>query len=126
MGQRYLQQRALDKPSAPTIAAHELVGAGRHLSRCIGGRSPTPTPTATGWVTCAGYRTVAVGDATFAYLREDVLVALNLSEEPQTVLLGDLAGRVRLSTYLDGRGDEVHGELPLRPGEGVVICLCNA
>ncbi len=80
----------------------------------------------TGWVTCAGYRTVAVGDATFAYLREDVLVALNLSEEPQTVLLGDLAGRVRLSTYLDGRGDEVHGELPLRPGEGVVICLCNA
>ena len=35
-------------------------------------------------------------------------------------------GRVRLSTHLDGRADEVRGELPLRADEGVVICLCNA
>ena len=32
-----------------------------------------------------GYRTLAVGEATLAYLRGDTLVALNLSGEPQTV-----------------------------------------
>ena len=73
-----------------------------------------------------GYRTLGVGGATFAYLRDDMLVALNLSREPQTVSLGELTGRVRLSTHLDGREDEVRGELRLRPDEGVVVCLCNA
>ena len=62
----------------------------------------------------------------FAYLRDDMLVALNLSGEPQTVPLGELAGRVRLSTHLDGRADEVRGDVPLRADEGLVICLCNA
>jgi alpha-glucosidase len=73
-----------------------------------------------------GYRTLAVAEATFAYVRDDMLVALNLSGEPQAADLGSLAGRVRLSTHLDGRADEARGELPLRPDEGVVICLCNA
>jgi len=72
------------------------------------------------------YRTLAVGEATFAYVRDDMLVALNLSGEPQTVPLGELAGRVRLSTHLDGRDDELRGSLPLRADEGVVVCLCNA
>ena len=62
----------------------------------------------------ARYRTVFTDDAVFAYLRGDTLVALNLSGEPQTVPLGALAGRVRLSTHLDGRDDEVRGELRLR------------
>jgi alpha-glucosidase len=72
------------------------------------------------------YRTLLAGEAVFAYLRDDVLVALNLSGEPQSVPLGELAGRVRLSTYLDGREDDVRGELRLRADEGVVVCLCNA
>jgi alpha-glucosidase len=72
-----------------------------------------------------GYRTAAVGEATFAYLRESpgetMLVGLNLSAEPQAVALWPLAGRVRLSSHLDGREDEVHGELRLRAAEGVVV-----
>ena len=72
------------------------------------------------------YRTVFTDDAVFAYRRGDVLVALNLSGEPRSVPLGELAGRVRLSTQLDGRADEVRGDVPLRADEGVVICLCNA
>jgi alpha-glucosidase len=72
-----------------------------------------------------GYRTVAAGDATFAYLRESpgeaMLVALNLSDAPQAVPLGQLAGRVRLTSHLDGRDDDVHGELRLCAAEGVVV-----
>ena len=52
-----------------------------------------------------------------------MLVALNLSGEPQAVPLGELAGRVRLSTHLDGREDEVRGELRLRADEGVIVEL---
>jgi alpha-glucosidase len=72
-----------------------------------------------------GYRTVAVGDATLAYAREDMLVALNLSSEPQAVALGSLAGRVRLSSHLDGRKDDVGGDLRLRADEGVVVELAS-
>jgi alpha-glucosidase len=72
------------------------------------------------------YRTVFSDDAVLAYLRDDMLVALNLSGEPQPVPLGELAGGVRLSTHLDGRDDEVRGSLSLRADEGVVVCLCNA
>jgi alpha-glucosidase len=67
------------------------------------------------------YRTLFADDAVFAYLRDDVLVALNLSGEPRSVPLGELAGVVRLSTRLDGREDEVRGELRLRPDEGVIV-----
>jgi alpha-glucosidase len=66
-----------------------------------------------------------VGDATLAYLRDDVLVALNLSSEPQAVPLGPLAGHVRLTTHLDGRADEVRGELALRADEGVIVALAG-
>jgi alpha-glucosidase len=69
------------------------------------------------------YRPLAVGEATFAYLRDDLLVALNLSGEPQVVPLGALAGRVRLSTHLDGREDDVRGELRLRADEGAIVAL---
>ena len=58
--------------------------------------------------------------ATFAYLRDDTLVALNLSDEPQTLAL---AGRIELTSYLDDREDEVEGELRLRPAEAVVVAL---
>ena len=61
--------------------------------------------------------------ATFAYLRDDTLVALNLSEQPQAVALGSLAGRIELSSHLDGREDDVAGELRLRPAEAVVVAL---
>jgi alpha-glucosidase len=70
-----------------------------------------------------GYRTVFADDAVFAYRRDDTLVALNLSAEPQAVPLGELAGRVQLSTHLDGREDEVGGELRLRGDEGVIVAL---
>jgi alpha-glucosidase len=77
-------------------------------------------------LTGGAYRTVFVDEATFAYRREDTLVALNLSAEPQVVPLGSPAGRVRLSSHLDGREDELRGELRLRAAEGVIVCLCNA
>jgi alpha-glucosidase len=76
-----------------------------------------------GALTDGGYRSLAVGEATFAYLRDDLLVALNLSGEPQVVPLGALAGRVRLSTHLDGREDDVRGELRLRADEGAIVAL---
>jgi alpha-glucosidase len=72
-----------------------------------------------------GYRTLAAGEATFACRRDDTLVALNLSAEPQVVPLGSLRGCVELSTHLDGREDEVRGELRLRADEGVTIRLCK-
>jgi alpha-glucosidase len=74
-------------------------------------------------LTTGGYRTLMAGDASFAYLRDDVLVALNLSEQPQAVALGSLAGRIALSSQLDGREDDVGGELRLRPAEAVVVAL---
>ena len=74
-------------------------------------------------LTSGGYRTVFADDATFAYVREDTLVALNLSERAQAVPLGPLAGRVALSSHLDDREDDVEGELRLRPAEAVVVAL---
>jgi hypothetical protein len=41
------------------------------------------------------------------------------------VALGSLAGRVRLSSHLDGRRDDVGGELRLRADEGVVVELAS-
>ena len=38
-------------------------------------------------LTSGGYRTLVADEATFAYLRDDTLVALNLSDEPQTLAL---------------------------------------
>jgi len=70
-----------------------------------------------------GYRTLAADEATFAYLRDDTLVALNLSDQPQAVALGALAGRVVLSSHLDDRQDDVEGELRLRPAEAAVVAL---
>ncbi len=77
-------------------------------------------------LTGGAYRTVFVGEATFAYLRDDTLVALNLSAEPQVVPLGSPAGRVRLSSHLNGREDEVRGEVRLRADEGVIVELGKA
>jgi hypothetical protein len=64
---------------------------------------------------------VLAGDAVLAYRRDDLLVALNLSDEPQVAPVGALAGDVRLSTHLDGRANEVRGELRLRADEGVIV-----
>ena len=74
-------------------------------------------------LTSGGYRTLVADEATFAYLRDDTLVALNLSERPQAVPLAALAGRVALSSHLDDREDDVAGELRLRPAEAVVVAL---
>jgi alpha-glucosidase len=74
-------------------------------------------------LTGGGYRTLVADAATFAYLRDDRLVALNLSERPQAVALGSLAGRIELTSHLDGREDDVAGELRLRPAEAVVVAL---
>ena len=57
------------------------------------------------------YETLAAGDAVLAYRRGPFVIALNLSgEEAERP-----AGRVRLSTELDGGGER------LRPNEGVVL-----
>ena len=73
-------------------------------------------------LTAGGYHTLAVGDATFAYVRESpgeaMLVALNLSDEPQAL---PLAGRLRLSSHLDGGGEDWRGDL--RPGEAVLVAI---
>ena len=71
-------------------------------------------------LTSGGYRTLVADEATFAYLRDDTLVALNLSDEPQTLAL---AGRIELTSYLDDREADVAGELRLRPAEAVVVAL---
>jgi hypothetical protein len=63
-----------------------------------------------------GYRTLAAGDETLAYRRGDRwAVVLNLSDRPAAV---PVRGRVRLSTHLDRRGEEL---TELRPAEGVVV-----
>ena len=63
---------------------------------------------------------------------ECLVVALNLTDQPRSHWLDGLAGRVVLSTHLDGRdgarvagarvaGERVAGELHLRADEGAVI-----
>lgn len=57
---------------------------------------------------------------------ERVLVALNFSGDAARVLLpGSPSGRLTVSTYLDGEGRVVDGELDLRANEGVIIALLD-
>jgi alpha-glucosidase len=53
---------------------------------------------------------------------ERFLIALNLGHRSQELALGELAGRVVVSTHLD-RDDEVGSPLALGGNEGVVIEL---
>jgi alpha-glucosidase len=62
----------------------------------------------------------------FMYRREHgqdkLLVALNLKDEPRRIDFGQ-AGRVLLSTYLDGKDEPVDGAHLLRANEGIVVKL---
>ncbi len=52
------------------------------------------------------------------------LIALNLSGEPRTFKIDAAAsGRVLLSTWMDRAGEEVRGEVTLRPDEGVILAV---
>jgi alpha-glucosidase len=66
------------------------------------------------------YETLAAGAAVLAYRRgEGTVVALNLTDAPATAALD---GTILLTTALDGReGEQVGGELALRPGEGAIV-----
>ncbi len=54
---------------------------------------------------------------------ETLLVALNFGDEPLSAALPGASGRgeILLSTCCDREGEAVHGLLPLRPNEGVVV-----
>jgi alpha-glucosidase len=56
-----------------------------------------------------------------------LLVALNFSQEPQTVEIRGKRdrGRLLLSSYLDREGDEQAGRLELRPEEGLIVALAG-
>jgi alpha-glucosidase len=64
-----------------------------------------------------------------AYVRtsagQQLLVALNLGPYPQQFAASQAAvhGRVVLSTHLDRTDEAVHGMLPLRGNEGVLLVL---
>lgn len=75
------------------------------------------------------YREVVVTDAVLGFVRAAdgcrVLVVLNLSHAPQTVVLSeDVArGQVLLSTHLDDVAMSVAGVVSLRADEGLVVAL---
>ena len=69
-------------------------------------------------LTVGSYRTLHMDDQVLAYAREDVRVALNLSDQPCSLPAAVGAGaEVVLSTYLDGAADPRR----LRPDEGVIL-----
>nr|WP_207956767.1 DUF3459 domain-containing protein [Rubrobacter tropicus] len=76
------------------------------------------------------YRPMYTGDdLAQAYLREHedqrLLVALNFGPEPRRLDLSKAGGKANLllSTHLDRTGHPDLRELPLRPGEGVLLSL---
>lgn len=74
------------------------------------------------------YQSVGAPDTCFAYLREigtrRCLMALNFSDEPQTLKLSELgSGQVVLSTYLDREGAADLATFALRGHEGCIIEL---
>jgi alpha-glucosidase len=76
------------------------------------------------------YRPIAGSGDLLLFLRElkgeRLLVALNLGNEPTAVTsIGDVAGRVVLSSHLDRVGEAARGSIDLRPNEGVVVELSN-
>jgi len=75
------------------------------------------------------YRPVIATDDLMAYIREldgeALLIVLNFRDAPQDVTApaGPRSIRVLLSSYGDREDEELHGEIHLRPDEGVVIEL---
>jgi alpha-glucosidase len=73
------------------------------------------------------YVPVLADDDLLVYRRvhtgRDVVVALNLGHLPQTAPIG-VSGAVALSTHLDRADERVHGEIALRPDEGVIV-ICR-
>jgi alpha-glucosidase len=75
----------------------------------------------------------ADGDV-LAYIRRarkgetDFLVALNLGSRPHVLRrpADSPAGTIALSTHLDRAGEELTGDVPLRPDEGVIVRLSPA
>jgi alpha-glucosidase len=78
------------------------------------------------------WRSLLVQEGAFIYMRETehrrFMIALNMTDEPQTMLsrrsLG--AGRILISTHLDRDMEEVSGELDLRGDEGVVLEVADS
>jgi alpha-glucosidase len=69
------------------------------------------------------YEPVETTGDLLAYARKKdgrrLLIVLNLGHRPQT--LGEVDGRLVLSTHLDRDGERVNGEIGLRGGEGVIV-----
>ena len=53
--------------------------------------------------------------------RHELLIALNMSSEPQSYGLDTGQGRILLSTELDRHDERVSGEMKLRGGEGLLV-----
>lgn len=77
------------------------------------------------------YETVRIERDLFCYAREHdgkrFMIALNLGRNPRDLDIASLevAGQVRLNTYLDRDGEEIHDALALRTDEGAVIEIRN-
>ena len=73
------------------------------------------------------YKQVAANEGVLAYIREaegqKVFVALNFTDKPVKVPLGDMVGSIVLTSVMDQVEQSVAGNLELRPNEGVVIKL---
>lgn len=54
---------------------------------------------------------------------ETKVIALNFSDQPQTVSAGVGSGKLLLSTHLDRTGEVNLEQLELRPYEGVILYL---
>jgi alpha-glucosidase len=77
------------------------------------------------------WQPVAVADSVLIYLRgldhRRLVIALNMTDEPQAVLLPpELTGvTLLLSSFLDRDAEAVGNELTLRPDEGVIVALAE-
>jgi alpha-glucosidase len=64
------------------------------------------------------------------YLRGDreraFLITLNFGSQPQVInFSNESSGKIALSTYLDRSGEDVRGDLQLRPEEGLLVRLTD-
>jgi alpha-glucosidase len=108
----YNVARERDDPDSFLTLHQRLIGL-RQSEPALNAGSYTPRP---------------ADDDVLAYIREAggqrFLVALNLSDSPQTLpLSADLVGTVALTTHLDREGEDVRDTVKLRPDEGVVVRL---
>jgi len=76
-------------------------------------------------LTRGSYRNLPNPEGVIAYLREaegkKLLIALNLTSQPQTLPVHGVVGRTIVSTFLDTDARPVKGSLSLRADEGVIV-----